>query len=300
MQNVAILMGGISSERDISLRSGKNVSIALKNCGYNVMEIDVRDKDIKKYLDNIDVVFIALHGYFGEDGEVQQILEELKIPYTGSGPKSSANCMNKLATKKILKNNNLPTPRYQIAKNIGDIDIPIPYVLKATSEGSSFGVFIIHNKQDEEKHFKTMQQEFSDFFVEEFIGGTEVTVGIVKDHRGDIIVYPILELLPENEFYDFDAKYTPGKTSFIIPARLHNNTYRQTQDLAKKAFTALKCEGAARVDFIIRNNQPYITEINTGPGMTAQSDLPAVAIAQGETFETLVDIIIKSATLNKY
>jgi len=300
MQSIAVFMGGISSERDISLRSGKNVSTALAKCGYKVLDVDIKDKDIKKHLNNIDAVFIALHGYFGEDGEVQQLLEDLEIPYTGSGPKSSANCMNKLITKRILEENNLPTPEYQIVKNINEIKIELPYVLKATSEGSSFGVFIIHNETDANKQFEIMKNDFTNFFVEDFIKGAEVTVGIVKNKAGKLIVYPILELEPENEFYDFEAKYTPGKTSFIIPARLEENIYRKTLKIAKKAFVALKCEGAARVDFIIKGDQPYITEINTIPGMTTQSDLPAVATAKGETFEELIETIIKSADFKKY
>ncbi len=299
---VGVLMGGISREREISFRSGKNVAEALKTKGYQVEAIDIDSKDVKNKLTDIDIAYLALHGCFGEDGEIQKILEELRIPYTGSGPQSSANCMDKVATKNILVENNLPTPDYQVVTELAEINIPLPLVLKATSEGSSFGVYICHTQQELFDNFAKMKATFNkDFFVEKYIKGMEITVGIFENKDKELIVYPSLELVPEKEFYDFEAKYTTGMTNFIIPARLSKSLLNKIEKLTIKTFQALKCAGAPRVDFIIENNKtPLITEINTIPGMTNQSDLPAVAKAAGIEFNQLVEQILLSAKIGKY
>jgi len=300
MTKVAVLMGGISREREISLRSGKNVCQALRQNGYEVKEVIVNSKDITAELNDCDKAFISLHGEFGEDGQVQQLLESIAMPYTGSGPRSSADCMDKVITKNILLANELPTPQFEVVSQISEITIAPPLVLKANNEGSSYGVFICHDRTELEKYYQVMKKDYPDFFIEKYIKGPEITVGVIK-YRGKIHAYPILELVPQNEFYDFEAKYTAGMTSFIIPARLPAELSEQIKQQSIKAYQALKCEGAIRVDFIVQDShKPYITEINTIPGMTDQSDLPAVAAAEDIAFAELVEMILSEAGLGKY
>jgi len=300
MIKVAVLMGGTSREREISIRSGKNVARGLREKGHEVVEIVVNSPEFVDELVGCEAVFIALHGSFGEDGQVQKILEDIGIPYTGSGPVSSANSMDKVVTKDILKKSNLPTPAYQKATKTKEITIALPLVLKADSEGSSYGVYICHTQQQLLESFAIMQKDFPDFFIEEYIHGPEVTVGVIK-YQDKIYAYPILELIPNNEFYDFESKYTTGMTKFIIPARLDEILSAEIRQLAIDTYAELKCEGAIRVDFIIRDSKiPFITEINTIPGMTDQSDLPAVAAAENISFADLVEMILSEASTGKY
>lgn len=285
-------MGGVSSERAISLRSGKNVAEALEQKGYCVKLVDITSENCRAQLTGFDIAYNILHGRFGEDGGIQKILEELKIPYTGSGVKSSANCMDKLICKNILIQNNLPTPAFTKTA---------PAVVKAPCEGSSIGVTIVKAQTELDRILaETIGRYGPNTFAEEYTSGAEVTVGVMPIN-GQLTALPILELIPKNEFYDFEAKYTPGKTEFILPARLSPKVTEATQELAIAAYRALRCDGAVRVDFVVEERQkPTILEINTVPGMTDQSDLPAEAKAYGIDFPDLVEMILLSASQGKW
>ncbi|MBU0579996.1 MAG: D-alanine--D-alanine ligase [Candidatus Margulisbacteria bacterium] len=300
-KKIGVLMGGPSREREISLRSGKNVLNSLKRQGFNAVEIivDGNDQFLKKDLKEkkIEVAFVILHGAYGEDGQVQELLESINIPYTGSDPEASRITMNKLLTKQVLQKANLPTPEYQAIKAITEVSLAVPLVIKPVCEGSSFGVSIVKEKKYLIPQLEKTFQEFPDIFIEKFINGKEVTVGIIGTDK-NIQALPILELVPHAEFYDYEAKYTPGKTSFILPAKLDDKTTKNVQNIALQAHLVTGCNGMSRVDFIIdEHNQPWITEINSIPGMTDQSDLPAEAKVAGISFDELVYKILESAHL---
>ena len=298
--NIAVLMGGPSRERKISLCSGKNVLNSLLSQGYKASSFDTGPnlvENLKKA--KIDVVYIALHGEFGEDGQVQAILDEHGLPYTGSGARASRIAMHKVASKKIWLSKGVNTPKFTMI-DVSDIDKEIerlkkdfvtPAVVKPTSEGSSLGVSIVHGAHEFDKVIRDTSKDFKDIFVEQYIAGQEVTVGILKNEA-----LPVLELLPKKEFYDFEAKYTEGLTDFILPARLEAAVYALTQKTALAAHRAIGCRGFSRVDLIVdRTGVPHVTEINTIPGMTDRSDLPAQAAHAGISFDELVRRILESA-----
>lgn len=304
-KKIAVLCGGSSGERDVSIRSGANVYNSLKKQGFNVIKMDTESDLITRLQKNkVDIVYIMLHGKGGEDGTIQGLLEIAGIPYTGSGVLASALGMNKIASKRIFEAVGIPTPKYyhidpdNTQEDIARIgrSFPFPVVIKPVSEGSSLGVAIIKKRQALALALKKTISKFKDVFVEEFVPGAEVTVGILgTGSKAEAL--PILELAPKNEFYDFEAKYTAGKTEFILPARLPKILYKHTQEMALKAHRALSCRGFSRVDIIISKHDhvPYVHEINTIPGMTDQSDLPAEAKQAGITFDQLVVKILESA-----
>lgn len=305
-KKIAVLCGGRSGERDVSLRSGKRVFDSLKKQGYNVIMMDLKDDLIaalKK--EKVDIVFIALHGRFGEDGCVQGMLEVANIPYTGSKVLASALAMNKLAAKRIFDACGIPTPRYLEINQQSDLKkeaekirriFPFPLVVKPISEGSSLGVSIIKEEDDLEKVLERTIKDYRNVFIEEFIKGKEVTVGILGRDE-DLQALPILELVPRKEFYDYEAKYTRGMTDFILPARLPKALYQKTQETALAAHRALGCYGFSRVDIIVSSADhiPYVHEVNSIPGLTELSDLPAEAAHAGISFDELVLKILESA-----
>ncbi len=299
---IAVLMGGRSSEREVSLRSGKNVLASLARMGFKHVEQMDLDGDLlgKLKKSKIQAVFIALHGRFGEDGCVQGLLEIAGLPYTGSGVLASALAMNKVAAKKIFQARGIPTPNFSEINREIDINkeadrisrvFPYPLVLKPVSEGSSVGVTIVKESDNLEGILKAAVDEFEDVFVEEFIKGKEVTVGILGEEP-----LPVLELKPKSEFYDFKSKYTKGATDFILPARLSKPLYEKVQATALLAHRALGCRGLSRVDVIVSEDHvPFVHEVNTIPGLTDLSDLPAEAAHAGITFDELILRILESA-----
>ncbi|MBN3032956.1 MAG: D-alanine--D-alanine ligase [Candidatus Saganbacteria bacterium] len=305
-KKIAVLCGGRSGERDVSLRSGQRVFDSLKKQGFDVIELDPDDNLIamlKKH--RIDLVYIALHGRWGEDGCVQGILELAGIPYTGSGVLASALAMNKLAAKKMFNVAEVPTPRYAELDARGDLAaqaekikraLPLPLVVKPVSEGSSLGVSLIREGDDLARTLEQTVREYHEVFVEEFIKGREVTVGLIG-RDAELRALPVLELVPRKAFYDFEAKYTSGMTEFILPARLPRPLYEKTQATALAAHRALGCRGVSRVDMIVaeRGQTAYVTEVNSSPGLTEQSDLPAEAAHAGISFDQLVVKILESA-----
>ena len=269
------------------------------------MALDLED-DLSSRLKQaaVEVVYIMLHGRYGEDGTVQGLLELARIPYTGSKVLASALAMNKLAAKRIFDAVKVPTPRYLAIDTSGDLKkesdkikkiFPFPLVLKPTSEGSSLGVQLIKEESELEAKLEKAAADFKEIFVEEYIKGREVTVGILG-HTANLQALPILELVPKKEFYDFEAKYTEGLTEFVLPARLSPPLYEKTQQIALQAHRALGCHGVSRVDIIVsRDHIPYVHEVNTIPGMTERSDLPAEAAHAGISFDELVVRILESA-----
>ncbi|MGC8766426.1 MAG: D-alanine--D-alanine ligase family protein [Brevinematia bacterium] len=296
-KNIAILMGGLSSEREVSIRSGENVYNALVNLGFNVTKMDVDANIFKKLIkDNIDVAVIMLHGKYGEDGIIQGVLELLGIPYTGCDVLTSAIGMNKIITKELFRANGIPTAQY-IRLEPQDPDksyeeilkLGLPVVLKPVDEGSSVGVEIIRDEDQLSGKIRNYLRRHPNSFAEKAIIGTEITIGAIGK-GDDITVLPIMELRPKKEFYDYEAKYTKGMTDFIIPAEISKEQEEVVVEFTKKAFKILNCKGVVRFDAIISKDDgiPYFLEVNTIPGMTETSDIPAMAKAAGISFEEVV------------
>ncbi len=303
---IAVLCGGMSSEAEISMRSGKGCFDALQRLGYKNSEMVVVDKDIALKLKdgNYDYAFNALHGKYGEDGCIQGILEILKIPYTGCGVMASSLCMNKEFTKRILSTNpDIIMAKSAFVRKSDDLfektkDLTYPLFVKPVCEGSSFGMTRVDKKEDLKSAYEIALKYNDDVLIEEFIDGFFVTVGVLECN-GEAFSTEILEIRPKNEWYDFEAKYTSGMSEFICPARLSEEVTKRVKKVAVEAFETAGCRGVARIDFMMKDDVPYLLEINTSPGMTAVSDLPAQSAAMGINYDNLVQLILNSAGLNK-
>ena len=293
---IGIIFGGPSSEREISIRSAENVYNALKEKQYDPIKIDL-DRDIAEKIkkENIGIAYIILHGSPGEDGTIQGLLDILDIPYTGSGVLGSAAAMNKIAAKQLFSANNIPTPPYGIVdrniewKTIKHLGFPV--IFKPCSEGSSIGVNKFNSQEEAEEKFPDLIGQYKYGIVEKFIKGRDITIGVLDDN-GKSIALPILELAPDAEFYNYEAKYTKGMTKFICPADLKEDIASEAKELAVRAHRSLWCSGVSRVDMIVKKNDIYVLEVNTVPGMTETSDLPAEAAQMGLEFNDLVAKIL--------
>lgn len=303
---IAVLYGGMSSEREVSIRSGKNCHAALLRLDFkNALLVDV-DKNIAQTLKEgeYEYAYIALHGKYGEDGCIQGLLEILKIPYSGCGVMSSAICMNKEYTKKILStDNDIPLIKSVFIRKGEDISESVkplnyPLMVKPVSEGSSFGMTKVEDKSKILEAVSEAQKYNPDVLIEEYLDGIFMTVGVLEN-EGEVFATEILEIRPKNEWYDYEAKYTKGLSEFILPANVSEEKTKQIKDLAVKAHKLTNCSGVSRVDFHIVDEIPYILEINTSPGMTDTSDLPAQAACMGLDYDTLVLLILNSVGLNK-
>ncbi len=303
---IAVLCAGLSTEREVSIRSGKNVFEALKRLGYKNSELIYVDENIAETLKEKkpDVVYNALHGKYGEDGCVQGILEILKIEYTGCGVMSSAITMNKEYTKRILSTNKkIIMAKSAFIQKGEDIyektkNLTYPLFIKPVSEGSSFGMTKVNTKDELKAAYDTAIKYNDDVLAEEFIDGFFVTVGVLeKDNKP--FATEILEIRPKTEWYDFEAKYTSGMSDFILPANIPDELTKLVKEISVEAFNTAGCRGVSRIDFMIKDNIPYLLEINTSPGMTDISDLPAQAKACGISYDELVLLILNSAGLNK-
>lgn len=304
-KKIAVLCGGPSSEREVSLRSGKNVFNALKRLGYKHVELIDLDKNISQVLldKKIDVVYNAMHGKYGEDGCVQGLLEILQIPYTGCGVMSSSVCMNKDYTKNILSNYDIPLIKSVLVRKDEDYREKIkglnyPLMLKPVSEGSSIGMYKVCNEEEMEACFKKSLECKQDILIEEYLVGKSLTVGVLEDDDS-LFATEILEFRTKTEWYDYEAKYTAGMTEFILPAELSEEMTVKVKEIAVNAFKACGCRGVSRVDFLVSEGVPYVLEVNTSPGMTDLSDLPAQSKAMGIDYDSLVQIILNGAGLNK-
>lgn len=300
---IAVLCGGMSSEREVSLRSGKNVYDALIRLGYKNAKIVDVNEDVANTLKDFEYAYNTLHGKYGEDGCIQGLLEILKIPYTGCGVMASAVCMNKEYTKRVMATAGIPliTSVYLLKdENPVDkvIDLNYPLMVKPVSEGSSFGMSKVNDKDELIKAVDEARKYNSEILIEEYLVGVSATVGVLEKD-GKPFATEILELRPKNEWYDYEAKYTKGMTEFVLPAELPADMTENVKETAVKAFKVCGCSGVSRIDFIITNDTPYVLEINTNPGMTDTSDLPAQAAAGGISYDMLVEMVLKSAGLNK-
>ncbi len=294
-------MGGLSREREISLRTGKTIQRALAEKGYTVVPIDVGDDIAEKVVtEEIEFAFLALHGRFGEDGTIQGMLELMKIPYTGSGVLASALAMDKIMSKKFFICEKIPTPGFEVLRRDEvkkgrpqKISLPLPVVVKPSREGSTIGISIVRKEEDLSSALKKAGEYDSEILIEEFIRGKEITVGILED-----IPLPIIEIVPKSGFYDYHSKYTKGETQYIVPARIAREKYLYAQEISLKAFQALGCSGVARVDLMTDENEnPFVIDVNTMPGMTETSLLPKAANYAGISFEDLVERILLGASL---
>ena len=309
-KRIAVLMGGKSAERQVSLRSGARVITALQNLGANPISIDPIDED---WIDqmraaSIEIAFLALHGKGCEDGTIQGVLDSFEFTYTGSGVLASALAMDKVMTKRVLSTINIPTPDYLSMDAALDLEaqceeaadrLGLPLVVKPTSEGSSIGVSIVAELSELKRVARKTQHQFGAGFFEQYIQGKEVTVGLLGVKK-ELRALPVLELVPKREFYDYEAKYTEGLTEFILPARLSDGLTKRVQEIAINTHKALGCWGVSRVDMLIdADGQPYVTELNSLPGLTELSDLPAQANEAGISYEELVLEILASALIRK-
>ena len=304
---IAVLCGGMSSEKEVSMRSGKNCFEALKRLGFNNAELVVVDKNIAQKLKDgqYNCAFNALHGKYGEDGCIQGVLEILRIPYAGCGVMASSICMNKEYTKRILSTvKNFPLIKSVFVRKGEKVleavkGLKYPLITKPVSEGSSFGMTKVNTEGELQKAYDEALKFNDDVLIEEFIDGFFVTVGVLEK-EGKAFATEILEIRPKTEWYDFEAKYTKGMSEFIVPATgLSKEATALVKELAVKAHETAGCSGVSRVDFMIKEDQPYFLEINTSPGMTDTSDLPAQAAVCGIDYDNLVLMILKSAGLDK-
>jgi D-alanine-D-alanine ligase len=296
-KRIGVLMGGISREREVSLKTGTAMLKALQEAGYQARGIDVSADICPRLLDaQIEVAVIALHGRWGEDGTIQGLLELLRIPYTGSGVLASALAMNKIKAKEIFLYSGLPTPEFVIVeegKETTEPSFPPPWVVKPASEGSTIGIDIVMDHKGLQQAVRRARGFDDEVFIERFIKGKELTVGILKGEP-----LPIIEIVPLGGFYDYQAKYTPGQTDYICPARITKHQEKEIGALGLKAYHALGCSGCARVDlFLSEKGEAFITEVNTLPGMTETSLVPKAAAQKGISFVQLMEIILDEASL---
>ncbi len=297
-KKIGVLMGGLSPEREISLKTGNAILKALAEKAYHVMGINV-DRTIAARLEqeNVEVAFIALHGPWGEDGTVQGLLEIMGIPYTGSSVLASAMAMDKEVSKKMFLFHRIPTPQFQIVTghdDIGKILMPVPLVVKPVCGGSTIGTSIVKSSDELEEAVKNAFRYNERVLIEEYIDGEDLTVGVID---GDHL--PVIQIVPTSGFYDFESKYTPGRTEYLVPAPLPEKIADTAQGLAVEAYKALSCSGAARVDFRMDGKSNLtVLEVNTIPGLTETSLLPKAAAQVGIDFSTLAERILISARLH--
>ncbi len=297
---VMLLYGGVSAEREISIITSKEISSALVRLGYEVIEIDA-DLDLSDHISEHkpDVIFNGLHGTWGEDGEVQKILELNNVPYTHSGIEASQLAMDKHKSAELFIKNNINYPATNLVNinSINEYTFPeYPFVIKPRNEGSSVGVGIIRN-QEEKKRYLIDNAKRNEVLVQEFIDGQEINVAVIGNEKTGSI-----EIDPKNEFYDYESKYFDnGKTKHIIPPRINKIQLEEVEDLALKAHKILGCKGISRTEFILEknSNQFYILELNTQPGMTPTSLVPEIAKYKGTEFDELINWILEDAGTNR-
>jgi D-alanine-D-alanine ligase len=330
--NIIVLGGGLSEEREVSLSSARAIYESLKNQGRNVSLIDpatgrsligpdgklIEDRDravspdsgafaIEKALQTdtgqkADVVFLALHGGAGENGTIQAMLDLAGIKYTGSGKLASAAAMDKAFTKKLVTYENIPTPQWRLLTvsepdKIGDFnesietEFDLPFIVKPNDSGSTVGLTLIKDYDQLSEALAAAASVSREILIEEYIKGREITAAVLDGET-----FPLVEIIPSGELYDYHCKYTEGGSQYICPAEIPEKAADRIRNYALTAYNVIKCSGLARVDFILEDNKrPYFLEVNTLPGMTALSLAPMAAAAAGIDFDRLMDRIIKSA-----
>ena len=301
-KRVGVLSGGLSVEREVSLRSGSAISEALRSLGYRVVDVDVQRDVALRLLDmSIDVAFIALHGRYGEDGSIQGLLESMHIPYTGSGVLASAVGMEKVFSKQVFLAQGIPTPAFRsfdtkeaALAGLDALPFPLPAVVKPSREGSSVGVFICKTQEACVEAIPLAAEYAGTILVEQFIAGREVQGAVLDD-----VSLGAIEIVPAREFYDYEAKYTAGSgTKYLFPAPLPAPQYAQVNAVCLAAHRALGCSGATRSDCMVTaEGAVWLLELNTLPGMTAMSLLPKIAAGRGIDFPALCERLLLGASL---
>jgi D-alanine-D-alanine ligase len=300
-KKVAVLYGGRSTEREVSLRTGRGCADALRERGYDVTLVDV-DVDVAARLREAraDVAFVALHGRWGEDGAIQGLLESMAIPYTGSGVLASALGMDKVFSKLLFRELGLKVIEYRVfppgraaSVTVGDLPFGLPAVVKPSGEGSSVGVHIVHDSTALAGACRDAAQYKGDLVVERYVKGMEVQVAVL-----DGKALGAIEVVPSHEFYDYESKYTPGATQYFYPARLPAPHYQGVCAAAERAHEALGSSGVTRTDFIVTGDgTPFVLEVNTLPGMTATSLVPKIAAGNGISYADLCERLLEGASL---
>lgn len=302
---IAVLYGGVSGEREVSLSSGKGIIGALKHNKHEVIAIDFDPEKMDEIINlDVDLVFIGLHGKFGEDGRIQGLLDMLNIPYVGSDVLASALAMDKAQAKQVFHTHNIPVAKsavYRITKETNAMELAEtinqsfkpPFVIKPNREGSTLGLTIVSDEKQVKEAITNAATSDDMILVEEFIKGKELTVPIIGP-IGQEKALPVIEIIPKNDFYDYESKYSPGGSEHIVPAGLDKEITKVIQDYAVLAHQILGCKTYSRVDFILtEENVPVILEVNTLPGMTPTSLFPDAAKAIGISYEEMIEQFVQ-------
>ncbi|MCQ8212328.1 D-alanine--D-alanine ligase [Cetobacterium somerae] len=283
---IAVVMGGITSEREVSLRSGQAILNSLLRQGYDAYKIDLtKDNLVSAFIENeYDLVYLALHGEYGEDGRVQSVLDMLGKKYTGSGVTGSAVAMDKILTKIIAKDLGI-----RIAKTYEAVEYidSYPVVIKPAKEGSSVGLYICNTEEEARKAYEILKEK--EPLIEEFIKGEELTAGVLNGEKLGVV-----RIKPKSGLYDYESKYTVGMTEYECPAQIDKNAYEEASEAARKIHEKLGLKGVTRSDFILKDGKTYFLEVNTCPGMTETSLAPKLATLKGYSFDDLTRIIVES------
>jgi len=292
-KKIAVLMGGPGSERDVSLATGRGVSKALRSLGAEVVDVDVRGENFALPKD-VDLAFITIHGTFGEDGQLQQILEERGVPYTGDGVEPSRAAFDKILSKEKFREHNVVTPEWEVIEVGERPTISVPLVVKPARQGSTVGVVIVKNASELDSAMVEAGKYDQKLLIEKFVSGRELTIGVLGDQA-----LPILEIIPKGGFYDFNNKYPflnpqgGGGAEHVCPAKIDPNKTKQIQEQALHAFRALGLVVYGRVDVLLPGSgEPFVLEVNNIPGMTEASLLPEAAAAAGINYVDLCARII--------
>jgi D-alanine-D-alanine ligase len=288
---IAVLTGGTSSERTVALWSAETVVVALKSLNINHVVIDCVEPDWLEQLrrSQPQLAILALHGQFGEDGQIQKILERKGIPYTGSGPMACRLSWNKVEAKQAVRQLGIPTPDWLIVGS-PDQTPTLPAVVKPAEEGSSFGVTIVRNRNLLAPAIESARKFGPEVVIEEYISGTELTCGVI-DLRGSVEALPLVEIVSKNEFFDFSAKYDGKSCDEIVPARISDDITKQIQLYSQEIFRKFGCRHYARIDWILRNKIPYFLELNVLPGLTKNSLINKELLASGIPFNKFVQLL---------
>ena len=296
-KKIAVLMGGPGSERDVSLATGRGVSKALRSLGADIVDVDVRDENFV-LPEDVDLAFITIHGTFGEDGQLQKILDDRGIPYTGDGVEESLIAFDKILTKEKFREHNVVTPEWEVVDAGQRPKIAVPLVVKPARQGSTVGVVIVKNESEVDSAMKEAAKYDRKLLVEKFVSGRELTIGILGDQA-----LPILEIIPKGGFYDFNNKYpflnpqAGGAAEHVCPAKIDPDKAKKIQELALQAFRALGLVVYGRVDVLLTDaGEPFVLEVNTIPGMTEASLLPEGAAAAGINY---VDLCLRIIELSR-
>jgi D-alanine-D-alanine ligase len=296
-KKIAVLMGGPGSEREVSLATGRGVSKALRSLGVEVVDVDVHDENFALPKD-VDLTFITIHGTFGEDGELQRILDARGVPYTGDGVEASRTAFDKILSKEKFREHNVVTPKWEVIEVGQHPTIPVPLVVKPARQGSTVGVVIVKKEEELDAALAEAGRYDRKLLIEEFVSGRELTIGVLGDQA-----LPILEIIPKGGFYDFNNKYpflnpqAGGGAEHVCPAKIDPSKTKEIQEEALRAFRALGLVVYARVDILLsKSGTPFVLEANSIPGMTETSLLPEAAAAAGINY---VELCIRIIALSR-